>query len=142
VSTRSTLAHGENFHLYQDLMEEDEGVWLSLNNTDFHASSGEVCVKIPLALWEHIRQVKAFQPEYYEMSDQDISDYVTFQVDDRIREWNESDKNGLMSLFGAAVYGLASDPREQQIATGIENLTKERARELEILAKVAAYKGK
>jgi hypothetical protein len=55
LSTKSTIAHGENFHFYHEIFEEDF-VYLSLQGVEFTAYRDQVTVSIPLAVWEVIRK--------------------------------------------------------------------------------------
>lgn len=61
MSTKSTLTYGENFHLYLDHEDAHTGVWLEINQPHDTAAAGyagiiaQTTVRIPLAIWEHIR---------------------------------------------------------------------------------------
>ena len=46
MSTKSTLAHGPNFHLYREMLEEDY-VYLEVAGTRFEAEYGRVMVANP-----------------------------------------------------------------------------------------------
>ncbi len=55
MSTKSTIAYGEKFHLYTDCFDE-EHVWLQLDQPiEFEANQHAVTVRLPLALWEYLR---------------------------------------------------------------------------------------
>lgn len=56
MSTKSTLAHGKNFSLYEELFERIPHVWLTLDGCVFEATERGVKVEIPLAVWEVIRR--------------------------------------------------------------------------------------
>jgi hypothetical protein len=55
MSTRSTLIHGKNFSLHEELFERTPPVWLTLDGCVFEATERGVKVGIPLAVWEVIR---------------------------------------------------------------------------------------
>lgn len=55
MSTQSTIAHGENFHLYTDYLEKGT-VWLSVAQpVKFSADPHQVRIGVPFALWEYLR---------------------------------------------------------------------------------------
>ena len=47
MSTKSTIAHGRNFHLYHEALDEDY-VYLELEGTKFEASYNRVMIPIPV----------------------------------------------------------------------------------------------
>jgi hypothetical protein len=57
MSTKSSMADGKNFHLYQDIFDADN-VFLELNSVQFEATPQTVTVAIPREIWEKIRQHK------------------------------------------------------------------------------------
>lgn len=62
MSTKSTLTYGENFHFYLDHEDAHTGVWLEICQPHDTTAAGyagfitQTTVRIPLAIWEHIRQ--------------------------------------------------------------------------------------
>ncbi|MFA6289267.1 MAG: hypothetical protein WC661_17935 [Opitutaceae bacterium] len=72
MSTKSTITYGKDFHLYTDYEDGLTGVWLQLDQPgDFIAAgySGKttsVTLRIPLAVWEHLRQ---HSPADYSLAD-------------------------------------------------------------------------
>jgi hypothetical protein len=119
---------------------EGDDVYLRLRDTDFEASPGEVTVKIPIHVWEHIRKSPGITLLYHLMSDQDLLDHVVREVDERIEEVSNASprSRGLLAFFGSAVYGSAEDPREQQIVHGLEYLSKRREEERDIVKRIQA----
>src|SRR5579872_1898583 len=55
MSTKSTIAYGDNFHFYHEVFDE-EFVYLTLEGVEFTAYRNQVTVAIPLAVWEVIRK--------------------------------------------------------------------------------------
>jgi hypothetical protein len=60
MSTKCSLAYSHEapaFHLYRELFD-DENVYLELrgDGMEYEVSPGRVMVRIPLAVWEAIRQ--------------------------------------------------------------------------------------
>lgn len=55
MSTKSTISHGEKFHLFEEMCDDDF-VYLRVEDADFTVHPGSVEVAIPLAIWEVIRK--------------------------------------------------------------------------------------
>lgn len=56
-----------------------------------------------------------------EMSDEQLLDKVTSDVDERIEEYKgRQDKNSLLELSGLLNYGAVDDPRDKQIESGMK----------------------
>lgn len=91
MSTKATIAHGPNFHLYHDLLDEDN-VYLELEGTQFEAGYNRVMVPIPVHVWEVIRQYPGIDLEYVDKTDAELSQLVEHQVDDRIKKYEEADE--------------------------------------------------
>src|SRR5215467_8630207 len=121
MSTKSTIAHGRNFHLYHEALDED-CVYLELEGTKFEASYSRVMVPIPVHIWEVIRRYPGIDLEYADKTDAEIRDYVEQEVDERLKEYENANKRAkaLVSLSGSLAFGTADQPRDQQIAKGIE----------------------
>ena len=56
MSTKSTITHGETFHLYTECFDQAQNVWLQLDGCTFECFPQGIRVEIPLAIWEVIRQ--------------------------------------------------------------------------------------
>lgn len=133
MSTKATIAYGENFHFYHEVAD-DYHVYLQLEGTEFKASPGRVMVSIPIHIWETIRPLGGAQLELVNHTDEDLLAMVEADVDGRIA-WHEEplrtnpDRVGFASLSGMLVYGGADDPREEQIKSGKEHYRHERERQ-------------
>lgn len=115
MSTKSSLANGDSFHLYHEAMNYDD-VYLTLRgDVEFEASKHQVTLRIPIYVWEHIRQYGGFSPRYHLMDDQALLAHVTQEVDERIDAYRESNNRRWTAFVGSFVYGLADLPREEQI---------------------------
>lgn len=129
MSTRSSIAYDSDFHFYHDLMDQDDAVYLRLRGNDLHfeASPGEVTLKIPAYLWEHIRMFPAVQQHSFQiMSNEELTALVEREVDARIDEYVASGNNSWVEIIGCGVYGLASSGRDEQIELATEYYKKER----------------
>ena len=133
MSTKSTIAYGRNFHLYHEGLDEDY-VYLELEGTKFEASYNRVMVPIPVHVWEVIRRYPGIDLQYAEKTDAGIRLYVEQEVDERLKLYEEADERskGLASLSGSLAFGSADQPRDQQIAAGIDYFTKVREHQRQI----------
>lgn len=138
MSTKATIAYGPNFHLYHEALDEDY-VYLELEGTQFEASYNRVMVPIPVHIWEVIRRYPGIDLRYADKTDEELRAYVAHEVDDRIRYYEQAAERakGLASLSGALAFGPADQPREQQIAVGIEYFTKVREHQQQVKEAIA-----
>jgi hypothetical protein len=127
MSTKSTIAYGRNFHLYHEALDEDY-VYLELEGTKFEASYNRVMVPIPVHVWEVIRRYPGIDLKYADKTDAEISRYVEQAVDERLERYEKAGQKskGLVSLSGALAFGTADQPRDREIAAGVEYFTKVR----------------
>jgi hypothetical protein len=133
MSTKSTIAYGRNFHLYHEALDEDY-VYLELEGTKFEASYNRVMVPIPVHVWEVIRRYPGVDLKYADKTDVEIRRYVEREVDERLKRYEEADKRskGIVSLAGSLVFGTADQPRDRQIAAGVEYFTQVREHQRQI----------
>jgi hypothetical protein len=133
MSTKSTIAYGRNFHLYHEAFDEDY-VYLELEGTKFEASYNRVMVPIPVHVWEVIRHYPGVDLKYADKTDAEIRQYVEQEVDERLEEYEQANERSkaLVSLCGSLAFGTADQPRDQQIAAGIEHYTKVREHQRQI----------
>lgn len=137
MSTKFTLAHGPNFHLYQDTFD-DSNVYIELERTHFEVTPSRVMVQIPLPIWEVIRRRTGGELTFADMSDNEILAYVERKVDERRKRYAETgDRKQLVGLAGALMYGDIDRPREDQIASGIAHYTRLRAHHQELKRTIA-----
>lgn len=133
MSTKATIAYGDNFHFYHEAWDDDH-VYLELEGTEFEASHGRVMVSIPVHIWETIRHLGGARLELVNHTDEDLLAMVEADVGERIARREEllrknPDRAGFASLSGLFVYGGADDPREEQIKSGMEHYRRERERQ-------------
>lgn len=133
MSTKSTIAHGLNFHLYHEALDEDY-VYLELEGTKFEASYNRVMVPIPVHIWELIRRYPGIDLKYADKTDAELRLHVEREVDERLTHYEEANERskGLVSLAGSLPFGTADQPRDQQIAAGVEYFTKLREHQRQI----------
>ncbi len=133
MSTKMTIAHGPNFHLYHEALDEDY-VYLEVEGAQFEAAYNRVMVPIPVHVWEVIRHYPGINLKYADKTDAELRQYVEQEVDDRLKRYREAGEKakGLVSLSGSLAFGTAEQPREHQIAAGIEYFTKVREHQQQI----------
>lgn len=141
MSTKSTIISGDNFHLYSEMMDEDN-VWLELEGVYFEASSGSITVAIPAAIWQSIRRHKV-DMQYIDQSDEQIRAAATDHVDSEHRKYEEhlsrckhcatrkAEESACFMLYGMldaredrineiVAYRIADRARQQRIRTEME----------------------
>ncbi len=145
MSTKSTLAHDDTFHFYQELMEDDH-VFLELHTTQFEAGYGRVMIPIPLHVWETIRHLGAADLSLVDKTDDELLRRVEPAVDQRIAAYRESEASsggaGLRRFAGMLVYGTADLPRDQQIDNGMLYFMEERQRQRQLREAIEATKAR
>lgn|GEM_PF-756513 len=140
MSTKSTIAHGPNFHFYHEVMDDDH-VYLRLETTEFEAGYGRVMVPIPIHIWETIRHLGGAQLDLINYTDENLLVMVEKNVDERIAEYqdllrNNPEQADFIGLCGSFVFGGADKPREEQVKNGMEHFRQERAHQREIHAAI------
>jgi hypothetical protein len=133
MSTKATIAYGRNFHLFHEALDEDY-VYLELEGTKFEASYNRVMVPIPVHVWEVIRRYSGVDLKYADRTDAEMRLYVEQEVDERLKRYEEADQKSkeLVSLSRSLAFGTANQPRDQQIAAGVEYFTKIREHQRQV----------
>lgn len=142
MSTKSSIAYGDNFHFYKECFDE-ENVYLELDSVEFNASNNQVTVTIPVAIWEVIRQYDVLNLSLADKSDREIEAMVEQEVDRRIEKYQSTDDERakqFASLSGSLRYGSADLPRNEQMNTGILYYRQERERQIAIKNQILALK--
>lgn len=105
-----------------------------MEGTQFEASYNRIMVPIPVHVWEVIRQYPGIDLEFADKTDEELRQYVEQEVEERLKRYKEADAKakGLVSLLGALAYGTADQPREEQVATGMEYFTRMREQQRQI----------
>jgi len=142
MSTKCTIAHGENFHFYHEALDDDH-VYLELETTHFEAGYGRVMVPIPIHIWETIRPLGGAQLDLVDKTDEELQTIVEHAVDQRIAEYRQAlhekpDRAGFIGFFGSLVYGVADSPRVDQVRKGIQYFQAKRLHQQQVKARIAA----
>jgi hypothetical protein len=144
MSTKCTIAHGENFHFYHEVLDDDH-VYLELRTTHFEADYGRVLISLPIHIWETIRHLGGAQLDLVEKEDEDLLAMVKAEVEERITRHDaiarqHPDRAAFAKILGSLPYGLADTPRAEQIQKGIEYFRRERQRQREVRDRIAALR--
>ena len=135
MSTKSTLVYGPSFHLYHDCFEQDN-VYLELEKTHFECYPDKVTVAIPVVVWEVIRQSAGADFSWAAKSDDEIQSFVEQEVHGRLTAFQDKESGSKKFMFGNSVFGLASEPRENQIEKGLAYYFGERDRQRKIFEQI------
>ena len=122
MSTKSTIAHGPSFHLYHEV-GDDRYVYLEVEGVPFLAFYDRVVVPVPVHVWEHARRFPGVDLSLADETDKEVRERVEGAVDGRAVAYEEAgtdQQRALADLLGSIPYGSASDPRDEQIARGVE----------------------
>ena len=142
MSTKVSVAYGDNFHFYQECFDE-ENVYLQIEGVEFKATPHGVMVQIPLHIWSVIREHSLLNLSLVDKSDDEIEAMVTSEVTQRIKEYAEAleeQKTSMIFIGGSFVYGSPDLSRQEQIENGIQSLSNEREKQRELLSKINALK--
>ena len=86
MSTKCSLAQGEQFHLYSEVFDSDH-VFLEIKGCKFEADNNRIMVEIPIVIWEVIRQQSVVDFSLVDKTDQEIQEKVEHFVQERIEEY-------------------------------------------------------
>lgn len=130
VSTKVTVAHAYepvDFHLYREC--GDEGNLHLEVRMDDNLIKLSFPVGIAVGVARKMGALDRAAKRCAGQTDAEIAETVAAEVDHRI----ENAHDPLTQMMGVLTYGSVHDPREDQIRNGIEELTRERNRCVEIL---------
>lgn len=144
MSTKCTIAHGDNFHFYRECLDDDH-MYLEIEGTNFEAGYNRVMVPIPVHIWEVIRKTQGVRLDLVGLSEDQIKARSETFVDERLKEVAEADeklkgagRKSITRFFGSLQYGNADAPRDEQVKKGIESLLAEQKHQTEIKAAIDA----
>lgn len=136
MSTKSTISHGANFHLYHEVFDPDN-VYLELEHALFEASPDKVTFAIPVVIWEAIRQCAGTDLSWAIKSDAEVLQWVENAVDERIAlSQADSANSKLIRRWDNQTYGSVDDPREMQIERGLVYFSEKRDKQRSLVAQV------
>lgn len=136
MSTKSSIAHGSNFHLYHEAFEQD-AVYLELDRAVFEASPDKVTVAIPILVWEVIRQYAAADLSWAAKSDEEILQWVENEVGERLAlSQTDMAQSPFIGIWGNSAFGAPDNPRDIQIGRGLAYAFERRDKQRQLLAQV------
>jgi hypothetical protein len=144
MSTKCTIAHGENFHFYHEALDDDH-VYLELETTHFEAGYGRVMLPIPIHIWEAIRHLGGAEMDLADKQDDELLALVEREVDQRIAEYQQAMReapncSGFVLISASLAYGMADLPRVEQLHKGMEYFRHKRQRQREVRSLIAAIR--
>lgn len=136
MSTKSTIVHGRDFHLFHDghFGERDKYVFFELDNCDFVAyAKSKITVRIPLQIWEFIRRYPGMNFDLAQLSDAELKKEVERRVDKNIDDYRKAGEGSKWLFFGADL------PRKRQIRELYERLAEGRQWERKVLRNIREF---
>jgi hypothetical protein len=138
MSTKSSIAWGDDFHLYGEALEEDGGRYLELRGVEFHASPAGVTVKIPAAIWEVIRHLGGADLSLVDLTDEDLRERAEQRADRNLASYAEAVRSEGGGALGR-VWGW-DRPRDEQAAEIEAELREARDAQRRLKAEVEAIR--
>lgn len=148
MNAEKVLASSAEFYFYKESGNDDQICLKLFGDIDFEASSKSVMVKIPVAVWEGIRQIAAIKFDLVDKTDVELREIVESEVDEnsahRERRQLEKSKKGdrnsnHFTIIRSLVYASSNEPREQQIENGLNHYRKKRLFQQETLEKMKKF---
>ena len=133
MSTKCSLAYGEDFHFYQDLFDEDIGYTLEITEKCCDHTQK---ILIPYYIWETIKESAKTDLSLADKTDDDLFKIVENEVDSRLEEYNKSEDKVFRAFFGSAIYGPTTDSKEDQIESGMSYFKTEREKQQKIVKQI------
>lgn len=148
MSTHSTLVHGKNFNLYEEIFERTPHVWLTLDGCVFEATERGVKVEIPLAVWEVIRQRTPARFDLASLTPAQLRAEAEKRVEANRAEYRTALAEQRAALKAAGTkhrgkrlpsffYRDARRPRAKHLAAVLADLRRERAAQRKLQRKIA-----
>lgn len=143
MTVKATLAYGKNFHFYHEALDNNH-VYLELEDVSYDVGYRRVMVAIPIDVWEVIRGQGAARLDLADSSDEELIRRVEGRVEARIKDYEklaetDREKANWLKFSDSTRFGPADAPREQQLMRGIEYYRTERARQREVVARMAQH---
>jgi hypothetical protein len=146
MSTKATIAYGDEFHFYREVLDDDH-VYLEMHGTHFEAGYNRVMIPISIHIWETIRHLGGADLDHVDKTDEELLSMIETDVNERRAQYQAAAREGqpdatILKISGALQYGSADDPRQEQIARGVEYFTAQRQHQREIRTAIEALRAK
>jgi len=150
MSTKSSIAYGEKFHLYTDFLDQGY-VWLELSQPlKFRADQHAVAVRLPLALWEYLRTFAIAETDLAAKTDAELRALAKERCEAAVQRYHEDRKlvqglprrHWLRRFYKHTRKDFREHLREPAKAVRklLKHLRAERAEHQRHLSEVAAYR--
>lgn len=134
MSTKRTLRSGPKFRLYREGFD-DESIYLELDHCEFCANERSVSVKIPVPIWEYIREVSPTDLSLAKLSDRDLRNLVERQLKEHARLTKE---DSFLAKLTFSMWGEGTVA--QKFRNAMTWYKKKRARQRKIVAEIEALR--
>ena len=139
MSTKSSLAWAEEFHLYTDYREPGK-VFLRLDGTAFEATNQSVTVQMPVALWEFLRTQPAADFNLADKPDEELRAMAVKEADEAEAHWRKLTPAQRKRLPGFLGGDVGNVPRSVRIRRRAKALAEERRQQRELRAEVDRWR--
>jgi hypothetical protein len=144
MTVKTILAYGKNFHFYLQA-HENNYVFLELEDVPYEVGYRRVMLALPVDVWETLRGLAATQFDLVNASDAELIELVTLKVNERVSEYqkvrsSDAEKAETIRFKNSIIFGLADEPPEEQVESGIQYYQMERERQRAIVARMAQHK--
>lgn len=149
MNAEKVLASGDEFYFYKEPNNQDQICLKLFGDIDFEASSKSVMIKIPVAVWETVRQIAAIKFDLVDKTDIELREIAETEVDENLarheRKQDEKSKKGAFrssnhfTIVKSLAYASSNEPREQQIEHGLDYYRKKRLFQQETLEKIKKF---
>lgn len=141
---KTTLAYGKSFHFYQEA-HDNNYVYLEFEDIPYDAGYRRIMIAIPIDIWETIRKLGGAQLNLVDVSDEELVRMVEESITKRMTEYEKTqastpEQANQLRFDDSMIFGAADEPRDRQIARGIEYYRTERERQREIMTRIAQHK--
>ena len=89
MSTKSPLAQGKTYSLYEEIYDR-ETIWLQLDGVAFEATHRGITSGIPLDVWEIIRRHTFAKYDLVGRSDRELCKLAAQRVDERLERYKKT----------------------------------------------------
>jgi hypothetical protein len=144
MTIKTSLAYGKNFHFYQEA-HNDDYVYLELEDAPYDAGYRRVMIAIPIDIWETIRGLGGANLTLVSATDEELAKLVERSVTARIAQYEAAqisapEETNRLRFHDSMIFGAADEPRDRQLARGMEYYRTEREHQREVITRIAQHK--
>jgi hypothetical protein len=141
---KTSLAYGKNFHFYQGAYNNNY-VYLELEDVPYDAGYRRVMIAIPIDIWETIRGLGGANLGLVNATDEELIRLIERSVAERIAQYeaariSDPEAAERQRFHDSMIFGAADEPRDRQLARGIEYYKTERERQRGVMTRIAQHK--